>query len=77
MTKQKKQYVEIEKLDWGMIKDYMFIYPIVIVVNICIGLYFIITSFIPIYSLGLLGKFIGGEYNLPDFYKKIKLKIKS
>jgi len=77
MAKRKKQYVEIEKLDWSLVGDYFLLYIPLIIINLFIGIYFILTSWIPFFNIKAFGKFIEGEYEGVDFYKKVKLEVKS
>ena len=77
IVKRKRQYVEIERLDWDVVKDYFILYIPLVIINLVLGIYFILISWIPFLNIRAFGRFMEGEYEGIDFYKKIKLEVKS
>ncbi len=77
MVKKNKQYIEIEKLDWGFIRGYLLLYWVVAIINLFVGMVYILTSFIPIINLILFGRYASREDESLKklFYKKVKYEI--
>ena len=77
MIKKKKQYIEIERFDWGFIKSGFALYVPTLIVDLIIGAYFIFCSFIPFLNIKPLGEYMEGNYNYPSFYKKVKYEVET
>jgi len=76
-NRKKKQYVEIRRIDWELIKLGFLMYPFILVINLFLGLYFILTAPIPFLNMKSFGEYAEGSYEYPSFYKKVKLEIKT
>lgn len=73
---KKKQYIEIEKIDWKEIKEALKCYPIIIFLDAALILMLIISMLVPIWNLTVLEDVVGIR-NKVKLKHKVKYEVKN